>query len=278
MNRFKLRTVLIAFCILGSLNAFSQSIPTLKTSASFSYASMQKDPVSGLFDFAVDIWTNNESSLATVKFENQDDPVSGKRTLAGIHLTVYDKNNVARSFSTLDVPPILNASTNPNADIYKHWWSLIGFGGLTKKEIVFIFLNYVEGVSNEHHIVSYTMNTKTSTLERNNTIIVPTLTIDSVTTKLKSCWSAKNNIYYVLSSTDDASGAVTASNIYVCDSKLKKIKKQLANPNHRDIINATGPGNNSMLPMPAGYLFDDYSTTSADGNTITRNVHIYKQP
>jgi len=273
------KTMKMSLCVLVlgsiSIQALAQGT-ALKTYASFSYLYQQKNQMTGVFDFVNDIWVSNESNLVTVNFTNSDTAES--RTLAGIAITVYDKKGVSLTYSTTDVPPIVNPYPDQNSGEYKHWWSVIGFAGLTKKEIVFTMWDYAAGVRDDILLVSYTMDKKTQSLVRNHTVTVSTVNDSGITTKLRRAWSAKNSIYYVVSSTDNISGATISSIINVYDAKLAKLKKQMNNPHPGDLTYGERGGNNSMFPMPPGFIFDDYSTTDPTGEQIIRNIHIYKQP
>ncbi len=270
----KMSVVALLFGIV-SIQAFAQGT-ALKTYASFSYLYQQKDQGTGALDFVNDIWVNNESCLVTVNFTNNDTPDS--RTLAGISATVYDKNGVPLTYSTTNVPIIVNPYADHNSGEYKHWWSVIGFAEITKKEIVFTMWDYVDGVRNDTLLVSYTLDKKNQALVRNNTVTVAIVNDSGITTRLRRAWSAKNSIYYVVSSTDNITGATIASAIISYDSKLKKLKKQLSNPHPADLAYGERGGNNAMFPMLPGFIFDDYTVTSEGDGSVTRHVHVYKQP
>ena len=268
---FRIAVSLIA--TLLAVHALAQG--TLATYASFNYLYQQNDPETGALDFVNDIWINNEMNLITVNFTSSDTPDS--RVLAGITATVYEKNGASASYSTTDVPPIVNPYDDPTGGEYKHWWGVIGFAGFTKKELVFAMWDY-DGVKNQQLLVSYTLNKRTRTLNRNNSIAIPTVNEGGVTTKFRRVWPAKNYLYYVVSSTNNATGATTGATICAYDMKLVKRKKLLNSPNPGDLAYGDRGGNSSMLPMPAGFLFDDYTITNETGDQVTRHVHVYRQP
>jgi hypothetical protein len=244
----------------------------LKPFAEFSYLSMQKDDGTGILDFVNDIWLNDQATLVTVKFINSD--TEDSRTLVGISATFYDKKNKSFIYTTPDVPPLVNPSTNPDSSEYKHWWGVIGFAGLTTNEIVFIMQDFA---GSNTLLVSYTKNKRTKTLDRNKTVTIPIENAGGITTKLRGVWSYTSSIYYVVSSTDNATGEVTDSAIYVYDSKLANLMKMRSNPTPGNLTYGVRGGNSSLLPMTPGYIFDDYNVTNGD-DSVTRHVNIYKQP
>jgi hypothetical protein len=135
-----------------------------------------------------------------------------------------------------------------------------------------------DSVDNNMLLVSYTINKKTKQLDRNETITIPIEDKDGVTTKFRRAWAYGSNIYYVISSTVNSTGATITSDIYVYDSKLSRLRKMKGNPNPGDLSYGERGGNNSMFPMPPGYIFDDYNVTDDILGTITRHVNIYRQP
>lgn len=241
-------------------------IPELNPYASFSYLCMDKDT----HDFVDDIWLNNESKLVRIQFKSID--YTTMKLLNGMKAIVHDKKNSICEYTTedYDVPPMINS--NP---ANKHWWGITGFIGITTNEIILIF---DDSLNSNMLLVSYTMKKgkNKNELVKNNTIVIPTVNASGVTTKLRSAWTYNSKVYYVVSSTDNGTGAVTDSDIFVYDSKLSTLLKQMANPNTGNLIYGRR-GETSMSPLPPGYVADDYNVTEADGS-IKRYVNIYKQP
>ncbi|MEI6424519.1 MAG: hypothetical protein WCP55_20040 [Lentisphaerota bacterium] len=244
-------------------------ISELKPYATFSYLCMEKNP-SDVLDFIDDIWVNNESTLVRVRFSSINN--GGVDELTGISATVHDKKNNTCIYKTKEeaeaVPAIRNLYSSP------HWWGVIGFAGITTREIVFTML---DNDTNQMLLVSYTMNKRTNELVRNHTVTIPIVNVSGVTTKLSKAWSYTSSIYYVVSSTDNGTGETLESYIFVYDSKLTRLLKQRKNSNG-DLTYGERGGNNSMFPMPSGYIFDDHNETDAVSGAITRFINVYRQP
>lgn len=153
---------------------------------------------------------------------------------------------------------------------------MIEFAAITTNEIVFVMR---DDNNNRTYLISYTLKKGKygNELVRNGQVEIPTVDNGTETTKFRRAWSYASKIYYVVTSTDNSTGAATESNICIYDSKLKKLLQQRANPNPGDILCGQRGVSTAIFALPPTYILDDYNVTEAD-TTITRHVDIYKLP
>jgi len=258
-SRFFPLSVCLALMISSTLTVFAQDLTLV---GSFTYISRVKNAQDQL-QYAHPQWISNESQLFLASFGS--DLIGDQKVLNSITVERHDIKGSVGTYTTTDVPNIINPSTDPTSWEYRYWWGVLGMVGFGKKNVIFQFHNTTG--TDEYILVSYEM--KAGQLVKNKQVTFNSNTTGDVTTSFKTAVVYKEAVYVVIA--DEVEGSVVSSIITQYDIKLNKIKKMTGSPHGKELL--SGPISSNTLPR--GYWYEDYEVVNPD-ETWTRFVHIYK--